>query len=107
MTTARSEITSAVLDNKVYVIGGFENGRSPTPEAEVYDPIANKWTVVAPLQQPLNNTTAATVAIGAITSSFLPALLLKSTDGSVVELVMARHNGTSLGNAQNGRNWVY
>jgi hypothetical protein len=44
---------------------------------------------------------SATVAIGAITSSILPALLPKSTDGSVGELVMALHNGKSVENAQN------
>lgn len=59
MTTARSEITSAVLDNKIYVIGGFENGRSTVSAVEVYDPIANKWTTVAPLPQPLDHTAAA------------------------------------------------
>ncbi len=35
MPTARSEVTSAVLNNKIYVIGGFENGRSPTFAVEV------------------------------------------------------------------------
>ena len=59
MTTARSEITSAVLDNKIYVIGGFENGRSTVSTVEVYDPIANTWTTVAPLPQPLDHTAAA------------------------------------------------
>ena len=59
MATARSEITSAVLDNKIYVIGGFENGRSTVSAVEAYDPIANKWTTVAPLPQPLDHTAAA------------------------------------------------
>jgi len=60
MPTARSEITSAVLDNKIYVIGGFENGHSTTSDVEVYDPIANKWiTTGAPLPQPLDHTAAA------------------------------------------------
>ena len=59
MSISRSEITSAVLNDKIYVIGGFENGRSPTPEVEVYDPITNNWTIVAPLPQPLDHTAAA------------------------------------------------
>ena len=59
MTTARSEITSAVLDNGIYVVGGFENGRNPVSAVEVYDPLANKWTTVSPLPQPLDHTAAA------------------------------------------------
>jgi N-acetylneuraminic acid mutarotase len=59
MTTARSEIASAVLDDKIYVIGGFENGRSTVSAVEVYDPIANKWTTAAPSPQPLDHTAAA------------------------------------------------
>jgi N-acetylneuraminic acid mutarotase len=47
------------LDNKIYVIGGFENGRSTVSAVEAYDPIANKWTTVAPLPQPLDHTAAA------------------------------------------------
>ena len=58
MTTARSEITGAVLGSKLYVIGGFENGRSTVYAVKVYDPIANKWTTVAPLPQPLDHTAA-------------------------------------------------
>ncbi len=56
MPTARSEISSAVLDDRVYVIGGLENGHRTTSAVEVYDPIANKWTSVAPLPQPLDHT---------------------------------------------------
>jgi len=59
MPTARSEITSAVLDDKIYVIGGFENGHSTTSAVEVYDPITNKWTTAVPLPQPLDHTAAA------------------------------------------------
>jgi N-acetylneuraminic acid mutarotase len=59
MPTARSEVTSAVLDGKIYVVGGFENGHSTTSVVEVYDPVANEWTTVAPLPQPLDHTAAA------------------------------------------------
>jgi N-acetylneuraminic acid mutarotase len=58
MTTARSEITTAVLDNKICVIGVFENGHSTVSAVEVYDPIADRWTTVAPLPQPLDHTAA-------------------------------------------------
>ncbi len=59
MPTARSEITSAVLDDKLYVIGGFENGHSTTSVVEVYDPKADNWTSATPLPQPLDHTAAA------------------------------------------------
>ena len=59
MPTARSEITSAVLDGKIYVIGGFEKGHSTTSDVEVYDPVANKWATAAPLPQPLDHIAAA------------------------------------------------
>jgi serine/threonine-protein kinase PknK len=59
MPTSRSEITSAVLNNKIYVIGGFENGRSSTSVVEVYDPITNNWTDAIPLPQPLDHSAAA------------------------------------------------
>ncbi len=59
MPTARSEITSAVLDDKIYVIGGFENGHSTTSAVEVYDPRTDKWATAAPLPQPLDHTAAA------------------------------------------------
>ncbi len=59
MPTARSEITSAVLDKKIHIIGGFEEGHVTTSAVEVYDPITNKWTAAAPLPQPLDHTAAA------------------------------------------------
>jgi hypothetical protein len=52
MPTARSEISSAVLDDKIYVIGGFEIGHSTTSIVEVYDPVTEKWSTVTPLPQP-------------------------------------------------------
>ena len=59
MPTARSEIAGAILDGKIYIIGGFDgSGRSITT-TEVYDPMANEWTTAAPLPQPLDHTAAA------------------------------------------------
>ena len=58
MPTSRSEITSGVLDNKIYVIGDFENGHSVTSAVDVYDPITNKWTIATPLPHPLDHTAA-------------------------------------------------
>ena len=50
--TPRSEIAGVALNEKIYIIGGFdETGRSTT-NVEVYDPMANKWTTTDPLPQP-------------------------------------------------------
>jgi hypothetical protein len=71
MPTARSEITGAALNNKIYIVGGFdETGRSSTI-VEVYDPRTDEWitsststttaanSAVAPLPQPLDHAAAA------------------------------------------------
>jgi Kelch motif len=67
MSTARAEIAGAVLNGKIYIVGGFdETGRSST-SVEVYDPSADKWTTgintttgaAAPLPEPLDHTAAA------------------------------------------------
>ena len=46
--TSRSEIASVLLNNKIYIIGGFENGHSTTT-VEVYDPALDKRFTVATL----------------------------------------------------------
>ncbi|HYX55960.1 MAG TPA: kelch repeat-containing protein [Nitrososphaeraceae archaeon] len=59
MPTARSEIVGALLDDKIYIIGGFgESGRS-TSTVEIYDPMTNEWSTAPPLPQPLDHTAAA------------------------------------------------
>ena len=37
----KSEIAGALLNNKIYMIGGFENGHS-TNTVQVYDPLSDK-----------------------------------------------------------------
>lgn len=61
MPNARSEITSAVLDGKIYVIGGFEASGNDTGAVEVYDPETNAWDSVAPVVPALNHGMAAAV----------------------------------------------
>lgn len=47
MPTAREHLTSAVVDNKLYVIGGRTSGMATNVDSnEVYDPITDKWTVL-------------------------------------------------------------
>ncbi len=49
----RIEGVSAVVDNKLYVFGGFYNGRLQVTEtAEVYDPQTNTWAQLASMPLP-------------------------------------------------------
>jgi N-acetylneuraminic acid mutarotase len=55
------KLLAPFLNNKICIIGGFENGHS-TSSVEVYDPVADKWSNIAslsqPLDQPLDHSTA-------------------------------------------------
>ena len=68
----RTEIAVTILDNNIYVVGGFtQNGISN--QVEVLDGETKKWSVVAPLPRPLHHTTASAVngklyVIGGFTS---------------------------------------
>lgn len=46
-----SEATGRVLNDKLYVFGGFRypDWNQPTNRAQVYDPLTNTWTALAPL----------------------------------------------------------
>ena len=56
MPSARTEVAGAVLDGKIYVIGGFEEGGKATNIVEVYDPQADRWNRISPLPIPLEHT---------------------------------------------------
>ncbi len=53
MPTARQELASAVLNGKIYVIGGLNADGISTNTVEVYNPATNTWTSAQPL--PLAN----------------------------------------------------
>ena len=38
------------MDGLLYVVGGW-SGCSPVPDCEVYDPIKQTWTSIAPLNE--------------------------------------------------------
>ncbi|HKR72701.1 MAG TPA: kelch repeat-containing protein, partial [Candidatus Nitrosocosmicus sp.] len=57
--TPRSEIAGAVLNDKIYIVGGFDDSGRSTPTVEMYDPVTDKWTQSSPLPQPLDHTAAA------------------------------------------------
>jgi len=44
MPTARDSLATAVVNGKIYAIGGFDNGGQSVNTVEVYDPISNSWT---------------------------------------------------------------
>ena len=43
MPTKRYTFSSAVIDNKIYCIGGATNSGSPSKKVEVYDPATDTW----------------------------------------------------------------
>lgn len=61
MPTARSEITSAVLDGKIYVVGGFQATGGNSDIVEVYDPKGDAWETITPLPVRLDHAMAASV----------------------------------------------
>jgi N-acetylneuraminic acid mutarotase len=81
--TARTEVTAAVLGDRIYVIGGFaEPSLSNLPsltitnKVEVYDPVTNTWTTRAPLPVGLHHAAAVVAAnrlyvIGGYTQALL------------------------------------
>jgi len=47
--TPRSEVVAVNLEDKIYVIGGFDQNSKPTNVVEVFDSKNNSWGVVNPL----------------------------------------------------------
>ena len=59
MPTPRTEVTAAVLEGEIYVIGGFDEFGQVTDIVEVYNIANNTWSTAAPLPEPLHHTSAA------------------------------------------------
>jgi N-acetylneuraminic acid mutarotase len=59
MPTPRTDFTGAVLNGKVYIIGGFNNEGKTTDIVEFYDPETDSWGTVHPLPERLNHAAAA------------------------------------------------
>lgn len=63
MPFARQEMPTAVLQGKIYVIGGYDSAGRSTNTVQVYNPVANSWTMAQGI--PLaNNHCGAAVAAG-------------------------------------------
>jgi N-acetylneuraminic acid mutarotase len=63
MPTERQELSTAVLNGKIYVIAGYDGDAKPTRNVDVYNPATNTWTSVAPIPV-ANQHNAAAVAGG-------------------------------------------
>jgi len=61
MPYQQNEAASAVIDGKIYVIGGFEFDAGPTTRVQVYDPAGNKWSEGTPLKEAVHHAAAAVV----------------------------------------------
>jgi N-acetylneuraminic acid mutarotase len=57
--TARAEVAAAVIDRKIYVVGGFtENGQN-SDVVEVYDVDSDAWSSIEPMPERLDHAMAA------------------------------------------------
>lgn len=61
MPAARGEVTSAVLDGVIYVIGGIDAEAVGSDRVAIYDTKEDTWSNVASLPAPLDHATAAAV----------------------------------------------
>jgi N-acetylneuraminic acid mutarotase len=59
MPTARTEVAGAVLDEKIYIVGGYDESGKTTNIVEVYDPRSDKWDRVSSLPEPVDHAAAA------------------------------------------------
>lgn len=62
LPTARQELATAVLNGKVYVIGGYGFNGTSTDLVEVYNPATDTWASAHPLPAPVNHNAAAVAA---------------------------------------------
>jgi N-acetylneuraminic acid mutarotase len=62
MPTARQELATAVLNGKIYAIGGYDSSGTKTNIVEVYDPTTNTWTSAHPIPVALHHNCAAVAA---------------------------------------------
>jgi N-acetylneuraminic acid mutarotase len=62
MPTARQELATAVLNGKIYVIGGYDKDGNSTDTVEVYNPNTNTWASAHPIPTAQNHNSAAVAA---------------------------------------------
>ena len=59
LPTARQEMPHAVLDGKIYVIGGLDGARAASDLVEIYDPATGAWSTAASLPASMHHLTLA------------------------------------------------
>ena len=55
MPTARLEVGGAVLNGKIYVIGGYNENGVRTDVVQPYDPQTDRWSKASPLIEPVDH----------------------------------------------------
>ena len=58
MLTAREHLSSAVINGKLYAVGGYAKGFGNHDVNERYDPVTNTWESLKPLPSPRNGHTS-------------------------------------------------
>ena len=61
MPTGRQEVAVAVLDGRIFVVGGFGSAAEPVATVEVYDPAEDRWETRANLPVATHHAAAASV----------------------------------------------
>jgi N-acetylneuraminic acid mutarotase len=59
MPGLRQELASAVLNGKLYVIGGYDENRGSTATVQVYNPTTDRWALAHLLPYAVNHNAAA------------------------------------------------
>ena len=59
MPTARTETVAVAVEEKIYVLGGYNIHQRGIDSVEVYDTRTNSWEAIAPLPHRLNHMAAA------------------------------------------------
>ena len=77
MEIPRTEVSAVLLDDVIYVIGGFNKSGDVVDVVEAYDINSNSWTFVSPLPIPLHHTASASFngsiyVIGGYTNNWIP-----------------------------------
>src|SRR5215510_6229909 len=62
MPVKRQELATALLDGKVYVLGGYDEMRRSTATVEVYNPATDSWAFAHSLPFEVNHNAAAVAA---------------------------------------------
>jgi N-acetylneuraminic acid mutarotase len=81
MPTPRTEVAAALLEDNIYVIGGFDESSQITDIVEVYNVTNNTGTNAAALPKPLHHTSAASYdgkiyVVGGYTAPWSPSTKL-------------------------------